>query len=425
MKPESGGYNSDTHLVYRSDTSTLEIWWRTLHTLNGEFTKTELCRRTSTNGTVWTEAEVMFDSSVYGYDYVSPSIIFEDNKYKMWGIYGKNIRYNESADGKTWSFDNERTLAVTWNYNAPWHLDVVHTDKGYEFLVQCYNVIGGTNNEADLFYLVSEDNITFPRPQLILQKSTDPNGMDNRGIYRASFVVISGIYHVYYSYVANDTSRGIALSTGVDILKLKGYQGNGRLDKSKVRVDDVNGLKLPRTVITPSSKVESGAYLKASSNIPRTAQITGEINKNMSAGLQIGRLYMDESEDVAGQSLDAIAGAIRRAGEGFELYTGSAWYKINDPRTFLEVVGEQTITDLDLGLYNLIVLRGTGVISINSVKNGDFFAETRIVIDSSTISCSINDANGIVTPGRAGVTLDQTNVSCIISRMASTRWRVY
>src|SRR5690625_3180659 len=43
-----GGYNSDTHLVYRDDIDTLEIWWRTY--LGSQRI---IYRKTSTDGTNW------------------------------------------------------------------------------------------------------------------------------------------------------------------------------------------------------------------------------------------------------------------------------------------------------------------------------------------------------------------------------------
>lgn len=425
VKPEPAGYNSDTHLVYRTDTSTLEIWWRAvIMDAVGNLTKTQLLRRTTTDGTTWTVKEVMFDSSEYGYDYVSPTIIYDSGKYCLWGIYGRNIRYNESVDGKTWVFANERRLNIWWGYIVPWHLDVIKTDKGYEYVVQCYSATGGNNNNADLYYIQSNDNITFPNePVLILQKSNDPSAMDNRGIYRSSVVMVGDMYYLYYSYVAQNAGRGIALTTGKDILALRGYKGNGVLEYVKPQLTDVNGVRLPKVQQTSSSVTDESSYIKASKSLPRTAQVTGEINKDMSAGLQVGRLYIDESSEVIEQSLSDVNGAIRRVGKSLQLYY-NGWSFINDIRDTIELTADTVVTDLDLSLYHTVFIRGANVV-INGVKNGEIAAITRIIIDATGASCTINDGNGIVTPSRSPIILNGDKVSCAIMRVASTRWRVF
>jgi hypothetical protein len=101
----SSKYNSDTHLVYRSDLDRLEIWWRyvddTAHT-------TMLKRKTSLDGVTWDVNENIFAGDTSANDHMSPSVIFENGKYKMWCITNNplKVKYYESATGLdgSWSF---------------------------------------------------------------------------------------------------------------------------------------------------------------------------------------------------------------------------------------------------------------------------------------------------------------------------------
>ena len=100
------GYNSDTHIVYNG--AELEVWWRTFSTDNSS----KYYRRKSSDGLIWQVAEEMFSSVTYGKDMISPAIIFEDGKYKLWAISGAQIKYNESTNGKNWNILDEKTCVT-------------------------------------------------------------------------------------------------------------------------------------------------------------------------------------------------------------------------------------------------------------------------------------------------------------------------
>lgn len=72
---------SDTEYVYREDTGELEIWYR--HTCASENPNMLIIRKRTTDGINWTNREVMIDSW-FTEKAGSQTIIWEDDKYKMW-----------------------------------------------------------------------------------------------------------------------------------------------------------------------------------------------------------------------------------------------------------------------------------------------------------------------------------------------------
>ena len=93
-------YNSDTELVYNTDTKTLECWWRFYDYPNN---RTVLKRKTTKDGVHWSNSEEMLSGELYKYDFLSPAIIYENGTYKMWAINqntGHSLDYRESKNGK-------------------------------------------------------------------------------------------------------------------------------------------------------------------------------------------------------------------------------------------------------------------------------------------------------------------------------------
>lgn len=184
-------YMSDTHLVYREDTGLLEVWYR-------ECNETEhietIWRRTSADGVNWNERESMFVSAngTSHANFLSPTLIYEDGKYKIWVSHINQTNYlYESSDGTDWELVSKTNLKA-------WHLDVIRTDKGYEAF--CHNQTTGT-----ITHSVSEDGITFSDAVDVLSPSGD--GWD-KSLYRSSAVKDNGIYYLYYTSGTN----GIGLS---------------------------------------------------------------------------------------------------------------------------------------------------------------------------------------------------------------------
>lgn len=211
-------YNSDPHLVYNNDTDTLECYYRYVNDVDD---KVILYRLTTKDGVNWTNKEEILVYKRSKKDFLSPAIIYEDGIYKMWSVDKKNtIKYIESRDG--YKYTNERVIKLNYPLSnlKPWHLDIIHTEKGYELIVVAYTAkLDATS--MNLYYFNSKDNINYTTGKAILKPSNI--SWDNKGIYRSSMIYEDGIYYLYYTGISKNLDRGIGLSYGKDINNLKGY----------------------------------------------------------------------------------------------------------------------------------------------------------------------------------------------------------
>ena len=174
-------YWSDTHLLYREDLNRLEIWYRGFKT--GE--PIIIARKCSTDGVTWGDREIMWRGGG-----VSPVIIWEDSKYKIWDGVNNSIEHYESTDGKN------KTLIGTCTYNnekiSNWHFDVERTDKGYE-LVLCTEMYGG-----EIQHFVSTDGLVFNEKKTLISRCVKGN-LDSDRVYRPCLLKEDGIYYLFYS----------------------------------------------------------------------------------------------------------------------------------------------------------------------------------------------------------------------------------
>lgn len=96
------GVNTDVHLVYVETKKQLEVWWRYVDKGSSAEIKTEtLFRRTSTDGLKWTDTEVVLvNSTGVTVQYLSPCIIHDGSKYKMWVVNDAEgtIKYYEGME---------------------------------------------------------------------------------------------------------------------------------------------------------------------------------------------------------------------------------------------------------------------------------------------------------------------------------------
>ncbi len=211
-------YNSDTELVYNTDTKTLECWWRFYDYPNN---RTVLKRKTTKDGVHWSNSEEMLSGELYKYDFLSPAIIYENGTYKMWAINqntGHSLDYRESKNGKDWG--KLRQIKITYKDKelANWHLDVIHTAKGYEALISAYYPKENDRTHMDLYYSYSQDNINYTTAEKIFSPSSSSNAFDNRGLYRSSFLYANGRYYMFYSALNKKTGpTGVGLICGRDV----------------------------------------------------------------------------------------------------------------------------------------------------------------------------------------------------------------
>lgn len=191
------GYNSDAHIVMVGNV--MECWWRT-HFQSGTNADHEVIfRKTSVDGINWSEKEELFrvqDASAGSC--LSPAVIFEDGIYKIWTVYKQQVmRYYESTTGKDWVYIRDINVD---NPDYPtykvWHIDVIHTEKGYEF-VGCYHPTNDYNDNKYIYYAVSEDNITYSTRVLILTPGKTGN-FDATELYRPAILRMDNKVQIHY-----------------------------------------------------------------------------------------------------------------------------------------------------------------------------------------------------------------------------------
>ena len=210
-------YYSDPHLVYNYDKDILECYFRRVDDSIDEMI---LYRMTTKDGVNWTPKEEIIKTKRSVHDYVSPAIIYEDHMYKVWYVNKNNtVTYEESTDG--YNYTNSRVIKLNYKPNTQktWHLDVIHTDKGYEMITVAFES-WNDRMHMNLYYFNSEDNVNWTTGRAILKPSSI--SWDNGGFYRSSFIKINDTYYVFYSALSQENIRGIGLSYGNDIFNLKG-----------------------------------------------------------------------------------------------------------------------------------------------------------------------------------------------------------
>ena len=304
-----GSYNNDTHLVFRDDLNRLEIWWRTVYS---ETRVVHLKRRTSTDGVNWTETEIMFTGTQDTDDHISPALIYEDGKYKMLSVNTENnirvLRYSESVDGKNWG---ERVHTdVEWGGIFPWHMDFVKDNGKYKMVMQGLEHMGG-NNTASLYYMESQDLISWTKPVKILSPSALPDSFDNQGIYRSSLVIIDGVYYVFYSAISTTGERAMALSYGENIYALKGYSPN---------IENLSQLKL--------TKEGNGVILKPDENITNKLDLIQTTRTSNYGHLKLGHLFFDDG-NVSTTTPDKSVLRYNAMNDVHEKFNGSKWTGIS------------------------------------------------------------------------------------------------
>lgn len=348
-----GEYNNDTHLVYREDLGRLEVWWR----LANSVTKVvHLKRKTTTDGKVWTDEEIMFTGTQDTDDHISPAVIFEDGKYKMLSIQsdlGWKVFYSESANGVNWS--PRVTVNIDLSRGRYWHIDFIKSDLGYELIGTFYNAsLGQTTNTARLFYAVSKDLLTFEKPMQILEPSPLVNAWDNQGIYRSSIVKINGVYHIYYSAVRQNAERGMGLAYGKSITALKGFDY------------DVGAI----TDLTFSNATQENVKIKSNDTILNTLDVVQMSDNTRFGGIKVGNLLFDNGLT---SGVPPQEGSVRFNGvkKNHESYTNNTWSTLAPKLMFFgEINAVQSLTN---GAFTDVIFPRE-LINLGHYANGTFTA---------------------------------------------------
>lgn len=203
-------YNSDPCLLYNQDKDELECWWRYVDDINDQVI---LFRRCSKDGVNWNDKEEVLVSTRSKQDYVSPCILYEDGLYKMWSVgSGYKVQYIESENLTDWS----DLKFIDMQYRTPtlktWHLDVIHTPKGYEMIIVAFDssIKKGSHLQMNLYYSYSKDNVAYEQARTILKPSSG-EAWDNRGIYKSCLLFDKNEYYIFYTGIRKNDERGVGL----------------------------------------------------------------------------------------------------------------------------------------------------------------------------------------------------------------------
>ena len=209
-------YNSDTHLVYNNTTNELELWYRQVQ--NATYTET-LFRIKTTDAMNWTMPEAMISASSSNYmQLTSPSVVYENGKYKLWFNRDWEIHYAESLDGKNWS---EVIKINTAGKNVhTWHPNVQKFDDTYYLLNNDNDTNAGVRGA--IRYSTSTDGINFTEETFILTYSDDGKSYDSAGVYRASMAMGEHGVYLYYGQISDSYQWTIGMSIGADLGNLIG-----------------------------------------------------------------------------------------------------------------------------------------------------------------------------------------------------------
>lgn len=289
--PSGHGHYSDTHIFMVGNR--MECWYR-YNPPNANDTADDnntniIYKQTSTNGVTWTEKQEVFkfinDSTK---PYVSPVIIHEGGKYKLWWqTYNGIMYYQESTDAVIWTDPIQVNIEVP-KLVSPWHHDIIHTEKGYEMLLSCYDRM---KKSYELYYSISVDGLTFRGTTKIIEPTYGMDRKDNAQIYRSTFVNVNGLYKVYYSATNTERTWYTFLTEGYDITALQGY--DNQEFRNKILFNDLimqlgRFLKLGQISIY-QNKTDKKMYVEGGVS----ATISNSDGKFIVAKPGVGRMHLD------------------------------------------------------------------------------------------------------------------------------------
>ena len=182
----------------------MELWWRRRN--NNPYSE-EFYRRTSTDGITWTQKELCIRSDSAS-AFLSPSIIYEGGKYKMWTINGETGRFSyfEGVTGKDFTLIREFTIGKS----DAWHATVRRSSIG---LYEVYYSHGVRHRNYKISYAYSTDNINWS--ELVEVLKSVPLRFDSE-LYRPTFVDVKGkrneIRVMAYGTVSEESEFNIAIT---------------------------------------------------------------------------------------------------------------------------------------------------------------------------------------------------------------------
>ena len=267
---ERGNFYSDPHILINSNNE-MECWYRKCIYKEGydDYGAEIIYRKKSTNGVIWTEKEELYrhsSSNVNLNSVLSPSVIYDENKYKIWIIATENgkrkLKYYETTTGSNWEFIRDIEINDPDGTYNMWHFDIIKSTEGYEF-VGAYQRGLSFNQNNYIFYSKSDDNITYSTPIKILGIGYEGN-FDDLELYRPCLIrkanelmmyygaqKNAAIWHIGLIRFNNFTQLSDALNGSSEILDLR-----NTLSKQQASINDLyekinalNGSSKPTTGI--------------------------------------------------------------------------------------------------------------------------------------------------------------------------------
>lgn len=447
-------YNSDTHLLYVNEK--FEVWYRYANETTNEV---KIYRILSADGVNWGTPQLIITTNLNdGGDMLSPAIIHEDNKYKVWsvsrGSVGYNVQYIESSDLITWS--ENKFLNIDFGTRVPWHMDIIKSDDlGYELLVQCKPSRIASNSEKNvLMYTKTTDNINFDKAVVVLEPSYSYGAFDGLCLYRSSLIKMYGRYYIYYSGIGYNGERGMGLAIGEDITKLKyanlnmyesmkmnygvkntsykhefansdGFKACLRFSSAKEMeiVEDFSLQNLINLLVKELSVRNSKgnrSTIKSSEDASSTIQSTRTLSdgSTISGGLQAGIIYLDDSSIGLSNGLTLKEGAVRynATTKNIEVYNGSIW--VNSERGLTKTItAPATIENYDVSNVKTIIIMGNGAVEFKSFTGGYIGQSINIILGNGTSNVLFKYSTNMITPSLTdySLTIDQLGATMVFT----------
>ena len=240
----------DSQLIYREDLDRLEMWYlgRVAVNLGGDGKTLTLFRKISKDGVNWSKYEIIKE-----FKYVSPIVIWDGSKYKLWGIgfEGQGTKglfdYMESEDGITWSDPVHCSVNGDSKTLDMWHGDIAYNKdlKKYEF------VYIDTSNQ-NIYYSTSNDGLSFSKNKIILK-----NDSTWTRLYRPTLVYENNQYYVIYGAIGEDNENYITMSVGKNIDNLVGIN---KKDISKMMSTPAETISKNESILEVLSQYKKEFY---------------------------------------------------------------------------------------------------------------------------------------------------------------------
>lgn len=362
-KPSSG-YNSDCHLVFVNNT--LECWWREVTGTDVEIIK----RKKSSNGTTWGSEETLYTTSTTTADCcLSPSVIYDEGKYKIWFVYRREcLKCYESTDGTNWQYVRNINVDTSDGVYKVWHFDIIKNKNIYEF-VGCYQYNGLFDKNNFIYYSKSDDNVTYSTPIKILGNG-DLGQFDDLELYRPSLLIDgNGNYRMYYGAQKNKAIWHIGLVTCRDIESLNNLLvgQNAIIEKMQVQINELYSLIENGGGGIPSIPVELVTlnYTSYNLTIGQKLQLTETVLPKEATNKTVTWTSSDESKATVSN-----AGLVTSKGLGNVVITCKSNSDNSKSATCSITINENTILDS----YNLYDFNDVVKGSYYNASNGEITA---------------------------------------------------